>query len=62
VASAPDTEQQLRVLLAEQAALRRVAVLVARGAPQQEVFDAVSREVGERAASTPRSGRRSCGA
>src|SRR4051812_40281494 len=40
-------ERSLRALVAEQAALRRVAVLVARGAPQQEVFDAVSREVGE---------------
>lgn len=46
---APPTDgpdDRLRELLAEQAALRRVATLVARGAPQQEVFDAVSREVG----------------
>jgi signal transduction histidine kinase len=39
-------ERPLRELVAEQAALRRVAVLVARGAAQQDVFDAVSREVG----------------
>jgi signal transduction histidine kinase len=43
----PQNERQLRELVAEQAALRRVAVLVARGAAQQDVFDAVSREVGE---------------
>ncbi len=36
----------LRTAAAEQAALRRVATLVARGVPQREVFDAVAREVG----------------
>jgi GAF domain-containing protein len=34
-----------RVLKEEQAALRRVATLVARGIPPQELFDAVTREV-----------------
>jgi signal transduction histidine kinase len=36
---------ELRRLAAEQAALRRVATLVAAGAPQAEVFEAVSAEV-----------------
>jgi signal transduction histidine kinase len=36
----------LRVLAAEQAALRRVATLVARGAPPEEVFASVTEEVG----------------
>jgi signal transduction histidine kinase len=36
----------LRRLAREQAALRRVATLVARGAPAQEVFDAVCEETG----------------
>src|SRR5262245_21152265 len=34
-------------LAAEQAALRRVATLVARGAPPSEIFSAVAREVAE---------------
>jgi signal transduction histidine kinase len=38
--------EELRWLAEEQAALRRVATLVARGAPQAEVFDAVTGEVG----------------
>ena len=37
---------ELRVIAAEQAALRRVAMLVARGAPPSEVFAAVAQEVG----------------
>jgi signal transduction histidine kinase len=37
---------QLRVLAEEQAALRRVATLVARGTPPQEVFAASTEEVG----------------
>jgi GAF domain-containing protein len=37
---------ELRVLAEEQAALRRVATLVARGAPQEELFAAVVEEVG----------------
>jgi PAS domain S-box-containing protein len=36
---------RLNVVAAEQAALRRVATLVARGAPQAEVFAVVAREV-----------------
>jgi signal transduction histidine kinase len=38
--------EQLRVLAEEQAALRRVATLVARGAPPEELFAAVAEEVG----------------
>jgi signal transduction histidine kinase len=38
--------EQLRVLAEEQAALRRVATLVARGVPPDEVFAAVTEEVG----------------
>ena len=38
--------EELRVLAEEQAALRRVATLVARGAPQEELFAAVAEEVG----------------
>jgi PAS domain S-box-containing protein len=38
---------ELRVLASEQAALRRVATLVANEAPPAEVFAAVAREVGE---------------
>jgi GAF domain-containing protein len=38
---------RLRLLAEEQAALRRVATLVARGAPPGEVFDAVAKEVGK---------------
>jgi signal transduction histidine kinase len=37
---------ELRGFAAEQAALRRVATLVARGAPPEEVFDAVAAEAG----------------
>ena len=44
-ASAP-TEDHLRFIAREQAALRRVATLVARGAPPSEVFDAVCEETG----------------
>jgi signal transduction histidine kinase len=40
------SREQLRVLAEEQAALRRVATLVARGAPPDEVFAAVTEEVG----------------
>jgi GAF domain-containing protein len=38
--------QELKRLADEQAALRRVATLVARGLPPAEVFSAVTREVG----------------
>ena len=38
---------RFRVLAEEQASLRRVATLVARGATQQEVFSAVTEEVGK---------------
>jgi signal transduction histidine kinase len=38
--------ERLRRLVDEQAALRRVATLVARGVPPGETFDAVTREVG----------------
>ena len=38
--------EQLRVLAQEQAALRRVATLVARGVAPEEVFAAVTEEVG----------------
>jgi signal transduction histidine kinase len=41
-----DAQRELRALADEQAALRRVATLVARGAPQDEVFAAVGREAG----------------
>jgi signal transduction histidine kinase len=40
------SRDELRVLAEEQAALRRVATLVARGAPPEEVFAAVVDEVG----------------
>ena len=43
---APVSGEELRVLAAEQAALRRVATLVARGVPPEEVFAAVTEEVG----------------
>jgi GAF domain-containing protein len=39
------SRDELRVLAEEQAALRRVATLVARGTPQEEVFAAVVQEV-----------------
>ncbi|MCI2424196.1 GAF domain-containing sensor histidine kinase [Saccharopolyspora sp. K220] len=40
------SREELRVLADEQAALRRVATLVARGMPPVEVFTAVAQEVG----------------
>ena len=40
------SREELRVLAEEQAALRRVATLVARGVPAAEVFAAVTHEVG----------------
>jgi signal transduction histidine kinase len=40
------SDDDLRVLVEEQAALRRVATLVARGTPPEEVFAAVVEEVG----------------
>ena len=40
------TREQLARLADEQAALRRVATLVARGAPPADVFDAVAEELG----------------
>jgi GAF domain-containing protein len=39
--------EELRVLAEEQAALRRVATLVARGVPSDEVFAAVTEEAGK---------------
>ena len=45
IASSANREQLAR-LADEQAALRRVATLVARGAPPAEVFDAVAEELG----------------
>ena len=41
-----ESREELRVLAEEQAALRRVATLVARGLPPAEVFSAVAQEVG----------------
>ncbi|RKQ86870.1 histidine kinase [Solirubrobacter pauli] len=41
------SRDELRLLAAEQAALRRVATLVARGVPADELFDAVTDEVCE---------------
>jgi signal transduction histidine kinase len=41
-----ESREELRVLAEEQAALRRVATLVARGVPPDEVFAAVAQEVG----------------
>jgi signal transduction histidine kinase len=41
-----ESREELRVLAEEQAALRRVATLVARGVPAGEVFAAVAQEVG----------------
>jgi hypothetical protein len=41
-----ESREALRVLADEQAALRRVATLVARGVPPAEVFTAVAQEVG----------------
>jgi signal transduction histidine kinase len=45
---AEEAETQLRRLADEQAALRRVATLVAQAVPTAEVFEAVTREVGLR--------------
>jgi PAS domain S-box-containing protein len=42
-----ESRDELRAIAAEQLAVRRVATLVARGAPSDEVFDAVSAEVAE---------------
>jgi len=42
-----EARNKLSLLAEEQAALRRVATLVARDAPSEQVFDAVAREVGE---------------
>jgi hypothetical protein len=39
--------EESRVLAEEQAALRRIATLVARGVPPDQVFAAVTKEVGE---------------
>jgi signal transduction histidine kinase len=44
---APLNDEGLRVLAEEQAALRRVATLVARGAAPEEVFAAVTKEIGQ---------------
>ena len=44
--SSSATREQLAQLADEQAALRRVATLVARGAPPADVFDAVAEELG----------------
>jgi signal transduction histidine kinase len=41
------SRDELRVLAEQQAALRRVATLVARGVPPEEVFAAVAEEVGQ---------------
>jgi signal transduction histidine kinase len=41
----PKEEEQFRLIADEQAALRRIAVLVARAAPPDEVFAAVTEEV-----------------
>jgi hypothetical protein len=43
----PPGQARLRQLADEQAALRRVAMLVARGAPADELFAAVPREAGQ---------------
>jgi signal transduction histidine kinase len=40
------SRDELRLLAEEQAALRRVATLVAQAVPNSEIFDAVTREVG----------------
>jgi signal transduction histidine kinase len=41
-----ESREELRVLVAEQASLRRVATLVARGVPPADIFPAVAQEVG----------------
>ena len=43
-------QEKVQRLADEQAALRRVATLVAQGAPNAEVFRAVTREIGLRCA------------
>jgi len=43
----PLNDERIRSLAEEQAALHRVATLVARGVPPQEVFTAVTEEVGQ---------------
>ena len=48
----PPERAPLTRLAEEQAALRRVATLVARGAPPEEVFAAVAEEVGPGAVDT----------
>jgi signal transduction histidine kinase len=45
-AAIAESREELRVLAEEQAALRRLATLVARGVPPDEVFAAVAQEVG----------------
>jgi signal transduction histidine kinase len=45
-ATIAESREELGVLAAEQAALRRVATLVARGTPPAEILPAVAREVG----------------
>ena len=45
--SSSETREQLARLADEQAALRRVATLVAQGAPPARVFDAVAEELGQ---------------
>src|SRR5207237_20152 len=42
-----EAEERNRALAEEQAALRRVATLVARGVPRSELFAAVAQEVGQ---------------
>lgn len=42
----PPDQARLRQLAEEQAALRRVATLVARGTPPEQVFAAVAEEIG----------------
>ena len=42
-----EAREELRRVADEQAALRRVATLVAQGAPSPSVFDAVTREIGQ---------------
>ena len=44
--SLEESRDELRLIAEEQAALRRVATLVAQAVPTSEVFDAVTREVG----------------
>ena len=44
--SLDESRDELTRLLAEQAALRRVATLVARGVPPEDIFSAVAEEVG----------------